>query len=110
MSQAPSSVLARQSTTRDALGRHRSPPRCGCGRICRDVVVPDASVTEVRFESERDPDVTPVSLQRAYMLVSGCHQTIIRAVARGEKLTELAGEIKAVMKSALAGHPAQGRG
>jgi AcrR family transcriptional regulator len=63
-------------------------------------------VSVVEADAQRDPDVTPVSLQRAYMLVSGCHQAIIRAVASGEDLSELAREIKAVMKSVLAGQPA----
>lgn len=63
-------------------------------------------VSMVEADAQRDPGVAPISLPRAYMLVSGCHQTIIRAVARGEELTALAGEIKAVMKSALVGHPA----
>jgi hypothetical protein len=35
------------------------------------------------------------------MLVSGCQQTILRAVARGEALGDAADEVKAVMKSAL---------
>jgi AcrR family transcriptional regulator len=63
-------------------------------------------VSVVDADAQRDPEVRPVSLERAYMLVSGCQQTIIRAVARGEDLSELAGEIKSVMKSALAGKPA----
>ena len=60
----------------------------------------------VAADADRDPEVAPVSLPRAYMLVSGCHQAIIRAVARGEDLGELAGEIKAFMKAGLAAQPA----
>jgi AcrR family transcriptional regulator len=63
-------------------------------------------VSVVEADAVRDPDVEPVSLQRAYMLVSGCQQTIIRGVARGEDLNDVASEVKAVMKSALAGSPA----
>jgi AcrR family transcriptional regulator len=63
-------------------------------------------VSVVEADAVRDPEVEPVSLRRAYMLVSGCQQTIIRGVARGEDLNEVASEVKAVMKSALAGRPA----
>jgi AcrR family transcriptional regulator len=63
-------------------------------------------VTVVEADAMRDPDLAPVSLLRAYMLVSGCQQTIIRAVARGEDLADVASEVKAVMKSALAARPA----
>jgi AcrR family transcriptional regulator len=63
-------------------------------------------VSVVAADAERDPAVAPVSLQRAYMLVSGCQQVIIRAVEHGEDLGELAVEIKAVMKSTLTGQTA----
>src|SRR5262249_5521324 len=63
-------------------------------------------VSVVDADARRDPDLAPVSLARAYMLVSGCQQTIMRAVARGEDLSEVASEIKAVMKSAVATRPA----
>jgi AcrR family transcriptional regulator len=63
----------------------------------------------VAADAERDPEVAPLSLPRAYMVVSGCQQAIIRAVARGEDLGELAAEIKAFMKAALAGQPAPAR-
>jgi AcrR family transcriptional regulator len=63
-------------------------------------------VSVVEADAARDPDLAPVSLLSAYMLVSGCQQTIIRAVARGEQLGEVASEVKAVMKSALAGRAA----
>jgi AcrR family transcriptional regulator len=59
-------------------------------------------VSVVAADAEQDPAVTPVSLQVAYMLVSGCHQAIIRTVARGEDLAELSGEIKVFMKAGVA--------
>jgi len=63
----------------------------------------------VEADAERDPDVDRVSLPRAYMVVSGVQQAIIRAVARGEDLGELGTEIKAFMKAVLAGQPAPAR-
>jgi len=63
----------------------------------------------VEADAERDPDVERVSLPRAYMVISGVNQAIIRTVARGEDLTELAHEIKAFMKSVLAAQPAPTR-
>jgi hypothetical protein len=66
----------------------------------------DLLASVVAADAARDPDVVPVSLVGAYMLVSGCQQTIIRAVERREDLGEVASEVKAVMKSALARRPA----
>jgi AcrR family transcriptional regulator len=63
-------------------------------------------VSVVAADAARDPDVAPVSLLRAYMLVSGCQQTIMRAVSRGEDFGEVAAEVKSVMKSALAARAA----
>ena len=63
-------------------------------------------VSVVAADAERDPAVAPISLPRAYMLVSGCNQAMMRAVARSEDLGELAGEIKAFMKAGLAALPA----
>ena len=63
-------------------------------------------VSVVAADAAREPSLRPVSLLSAYMLVSGCQQTIMRAVARGEDLGEVASEVKAVMKSALAARPA----
>jgi AcrR family transcriptional regulator len=66
-------------------------------------------VSVVAADAERDPGVEPVSLEGAYMVVSGVQQAIIRAVARGDDLGELATEIKAFMKAVLAAHPAPAR-
>ena len=55
------------------------------------------SVTEA--DAERDPEVEAVSLARAYMVVSGVQQAIIRAIAREDDLGELAAEIKGFMKA-----------
>jgi AcrR family transcriptional regulator len=59
-------------------------------------------VSVIEADAVRDPEVAPLSLPGAYMLVSGCQQTIIRAVERGEHLGDVAVEVKAVMKSAVA--------
>ena len=66
-------------------------------------------VSVVSADAERDPSVEPVSLDRAYMLVSGLHGGVVRATARGEDPASLADDIKALMKSALAGAPATNR-
>jgi AcrR family transcriptional regulator len=66
-------------------------------------------VSVVAADAERDPEVEPVSLERAYMVVSGVQQAIIRAVARGDDLARLATEIKAFMKAVLAAQPAPAR-
>jgi AcrR family transcriptional regulator len=58
-------------------------------------------VSVVESDSARDPRVAPVSIERAYMLVSGLHQTLVRALVRGEDLDRASSEFKAVMKSAL---------
>jgi AcrR family transcriptional regulator len=58
-------------------------------------------VSVLAADAERDPGVEPVSLERAYMVVSGVQQAIIRAVARGQDLIRLAAEIKAFMKAVL---------
>jgi AcrR family transcriptional regulator len=47
--------------------------------------------------------IPPISLERAYMLVSGLHQTVVRAVERSEDLMRLAPEFRAVFTAALAG-------
>jgi AcrR family transcriptional regulator len=60
-------------------------------------------VAVVESDSERDPRVAPVSLERAYMLVSGLHQTLVRALVRGEELDRVSYEFKAVMKLVLSG-------
>ena len=63
-------------------------------------------VSVVAADAERDPGVEPVSLERAYMVVSGVQQAIIRAVARGQDLGEISTEIKGFMKAVLAAQPA----
>ena len=63
-------------------------------------------VSEVESDSARDPRVEPISIERAYMLVSGLHQTLVRALVRGEDLDRAAYEFKAVMRSALSGSAA----
>jgi AcrR family transcriptional regulator len=60
-------------------------------------------VSVVESDSARDPRVAPVSIERAYMLVSGLHQTLVRALVRGEDLDRASYEFKAVIKSALSG-------
>jgi AcrR family transcriptional regulator len=63
-------------------------------------------VSVVESDSERDPRVAPVSAERAYMLVSGLHHTLVRALVRGEELDRVSAEFKAVMKLVLSGPPA----
>jgi AcrR family transcriptional regulator len=60
-------------------------------------------VSVVEDDSGRDPTVEPISIERAYMLVSGLHQTLVRALSRGEDLDRASYEFKAVIKAALAG-------
>lgn len=63
-------------------------------------------VSVVASDSARDPRVEPVSIERAYMLVSGLHHTLVRALVRGEELDRVSAEFKAVMKLVLSGRPA----
>ena len=58
-------------------------------------------VSVVESDSARDPRVAPISIERAYMLVSGLHQTLVRALVRGEDLGPASYEFKAVIRSAL---------
>jgi AcrR family transcriptional regulator len=60
-------------------------------------------VAVVESDSARDPRVAPISVDRAYMLVSGLHQTLVRALVRGEDLGRVSYEFKAVMKLVLSG-------
>jgi AcrR family transcriptional regulator len=60
-------------------------------------------VAVVEGDSARDPAVEPISVERAYMLVSGLHQTLVRALVRGEDLGPVSYEFKAVIKAALSG-------
>jgi AcrR family transcriptional regulator len=60
-------------------------------------------VSVVESDSAREPGVEPISIERAYMLVSGLHQTLVRALVRGEDLDRASYEFKAVIRSALAG-------
>jgi AcrR family transcriptional regulator len=60
-------------------------------------------VSVVESDSTHEPGVEPISIERAYMLVSGLHQTLVRALVRGEDLAPAASEFKAVIRSALAG-------
>ena len=63
-------------------------------------------VSVVESDSARDPRVEPISIERAYMLVSGLHQTLVRALVRGEDLDRASYEFKAVIRSALSGSAA----
>lgn len=66
-------------------------------------------VSVLEADAARDPSIEPVSFERAYMVIAGVQQAIIRAAARGENLAELAPEIKAFMKAVVAGQPAATR-
>jgi AcrR family transcriptional regulator len=62
------------------------------------------SVTEAG--AARHPEVTPITFQRAYMVITGVHQSIIRALAHGDDLAQLTPELTAFMRTAvLAGDP-----
>jgi hypothetical protein len=58
-------------------------------------------VSVVAADAERDPDMEPVSFARAYMVVSGVQEAIVRAIAHGQDLRDLADEIKGFMKAVL---------
>ena len=60
-------------------------------------------VAVVESDSARDPRVAPISIERAYMLVSGLHQTLVRALVRGEDLDRVSYDFKVVIKSVLSG-------
>jgi AcrR family transcriptional regulator len=60
-------------------------------------------VAVVEGDSARDPRVAPISIERAYILVSGLHQTLVRALVRGEDLGRVSYEFKAVITAALSG-------
>jgi AcrR family transcriptional regulator len=66
-------------------------------------------VSVVAADAERDADVELVSLERAYMVVSGVQQAVVRAVARGQDLGEIVTEIKGLMKAVLTAQPAPTR-
>ena len=67
-------------------------------------------VSVVGADSERDPNLSPITIERAYMLVSGLRDTIVRAVERGDDLAHAAAEGKAVIKTVLGAHtPVNGR-
>jgi AcrR family transcriptional regulator len=58
-------------------------------------------VSVLAADAERYPDVEPVSFARAYMVVSGVQEAIVRAIAQGDDLRDLADEIKGFMKAVL---------
>lgn len=60
-------------------------------------------VSVVEADSAHDPQVEPISIERAYLLVSGLHQTLVRALVRGEDLNRVSYEFKAVIRAALSG-------
>lgn len=64
-------------------------------------------VSVVAADAERDPGMEPVSFARAYMVVSGVQEAIVRAIAHGQDLRELADEIKAFMKAVLVAEQAR---
>jgi AcrR family transcriptional regulator len=58
-------------------------------------------VAAMNADAARGVAHTPVSIERAYMLVSGLRETVVRAVERGENPARAATEGKAVIKAAL---------
>jgi AcrR family transcriptional regulator len=61
-------------------------------------------VSVINADAARGAAHTPVSIERAYMLVSGLRETVVRAVERGEDPAHAAAEGKAVIKAALQAH------
>lgn len=66
-------------------------------------------VEVVAADARRGTALESVSLARAYMVVSGVQQAIIRSVASGHDLAELVTEIKGFMKAVVAAQPAAAR-
>lgn len=60
-------------------------------------------VSVVAGDSARDPRIEPISVERAYMLVSGLHHTLVRALVRDEDIDRVSAEFKAVMELVLSG-------
>jgi len=59
----------------------------------------DLVVSVTRAAAKRDPSISPISFQRAYMAISGMHQAIIRSLARGDDLAALTPELQAFMRT-----------
>lgn len=64
--------------------------------------IAELMVSVINGDPGRDLEIAPISAERAYILVAGIHQGILRAVARGEELDFVAAEAKSVIKMALA--------
>jgi hypothetical protein len=70
-------------------------------------------VAVIEADAGRDPSLRPVSLEAAYLLVSGLRDTIVRAVERGDGPARAAGEGKQIILDVLeartdrAGRPAR---
>jgi AcrR family transcriptional regulator len=62
-------------------------------------------VSVMNAGAERDASRTPISIERAYLLVSGLRDTVIRAVERREDPEHAAAEGKAVFKAVLGSTP-----
>jgi AcrR family transcriptional regulator len=62
-------------------------------------------VEAVADAAERDGENRSLSHERAFMLVSGLHSTVVRAVERDEDIMALAPEFHAVFKAAIASPP-----
>jgi AcrR family transcriptional regulator len=58
-------------------------------------------VSVVNANAGREAPSTPITIERAYMLVSGLRDTVIRAVERGEDLARASSEGRSVFKAAL---------
>jgi AcrR family transcriptional regulator len=63
-------------------------------------------VAVTKAGAERNDDLAPVSFQRAYMVITGVHQSIIRALARGDDLKALTPELTAFMQAVVLAEPA----
>jgi AcrR family transcriptional regulator len=63
-------------------------------------------VSVTKAGAARNHDITPVSFQQAYMVITGVHQSIIRALARGDDLKPLTPELIAFMQAVVLAQPA----
>src|SRR5690606_24374235 len=72
--------LSRTLSSPALASRVRFAQREGYERIA------ELMVSVINGDPGRDLEIAPISAERAYILVAGIHQGILRAVARGEEL------------------------
>jgi AcrR family transcriptional regulator len=70
-------------------------------RAQRDVAEAYARFVRERFNRARDPGMPEAGIERCYLLVTGLHHTVIRAIERGDDILALGPELKALFKAGL---------